>query len=244
MPSMWRIKPGTEASRSGRPGRSTRALGEAKGLHDAISHSLTPTNRIAVWHPNPDSGHTYRIRAVRVRLGAREPEKLMDLARHRRQFTEGRLSLHLSPATASGQPAETNLLPTVLLLTPKESEQNQDGWVRFDVAAQRLTLPANGVFVVAEGLTTSPEEQFIRHRTLIRPADGKTPLEDLNAQNRKSNGKGTTVFLYEEVQTAGGGPGRLVRTDQFPAIAHRTTDNPAQCQSWLWWLERPGGRLA
>ena len=78
MPSMWRIKPGTEASRSGRPGRSTRALGEAKGLHDAISHSLTPTNRIAVWHPNPDSGHTYRIRAVRVRLGAREPEKLMD----------------------------------------------------------------------------------------------------------------------------------------------------------------------
>ena len=211
-----------------------RAPGEAKGLHDALAMSLTPTSRLAVWHPNPDSARTYRIRAVRVRLGSRMPENMTDLARQRRRFLAGRLALRLSPATAAGAPTDRNLLATPLLLTPEESARHAHGWVRFDVADQRLTVPAGGLFVVAEGLTSGDDEQFVNHRSLVRPADGKTPLEDLSPTNRRANGKGTTVFLYEEIQPAGGGASRLISSHHFPAVAHRTVSTPGECRTWRW----------
>lgn len=217
-----------------------RAPGEAQGLNDAIAWSLTPTERLAVWYALPDSGHAYRVRAVRVRLGSRMPTSMVDLARHRRNFTEGRLALRLSPATPAGTPAETNLLAAPLLLTAEAPEQQRDGWVRFDVADQRLVLPVQGVFVIAEGLT-QPDEQFVRSRVLIRPVDGRTPPEDVTRQNRRPAGKSTPIFQYEEVQPAGGGASRLVLSNAFPAVAHRSVRTAAECQSWQWRTGPRGG---
>lgn len=211
-----------------------RAPGEAKGLRDAVSSSLGPGQQLAVWHPAPDSSHTYRIRAVRVRLGSRNPQNVADLARHRRNFRDGRLVVRLSAATATGQPADANLLAAPLLLTPPQSEDAEQGWVRFEVSDQRLILPAQGLFVVAQGLTTAPEEQFIRHRMLVHPADGNTPPQDLGPATRNANGKGTEVFLYEEVQRAGAKETQLIPSANFPAIAHRSVATAAECRSWQW----------
>ena len=211
-----------------------RAPGVAKGLSDAVSSSLGPGQQVAVWHPAPDSGHAYRIRAVRVRLGARFPLNMVDLVHARRNFLAGRLAVRLSAATATGQPGEANLLAAPLLLTPAQSEGQEQGWVRFDVHEQRLLMPTAGLFVVAQGLTTAPEEQFIRHRFLVRPADGKTPPEDLGPANRKPKGKGTAVFLYEEIQPTGTTATQLVPSANFPAIAHRSVATPAECRSWQW----------
>jgi hypothetical protein len=211
-----------------------RAPGEASGLRDAVSSSLRPGQQLAVWHPTPNSGHAYRIRAVRARLGSRNTKNVADLARHRRNFLDGRLALRLSVATATGQPADTNLLVAPLLLTPALSEGLEQGWVRFEVSDQRLMLPAPGLFVVAQGLTTAPDEQFIRHRTLMHPADRETPPQDLEPANHKASGKGPEVFLYEEIQLAGTKERRLVPSANFPAIAHRSVATPAECRSWQW----------
>lgn len=211
-----------------------RAPGQAQGLQDAFAQSLTPTRRVAVWLPTPDSARSYRIRAVRVRLGAGLPDNLTDFIRRQRRFHEGRLALHLSSATASGAPADADLLSAPLLLTPAASARHERGWLRFDVAEQHLIIPAAGVFIVAEGLTTSPDEQFVKHRSLLRRPDGRQPLEDYDSKKTTSNGKGTQVFLYEEIQPAGGGPTRLVPSDEFPALAHRTVGTAADCRSWRW----------
>ena len=212
-----------------------RAPGTARGLHDAYASSITPGRQVAVWHPTPDSGRTYRIRAVRVRLGARLPDGPTDLLGARRVFDEGCLGLRLSPATPTGEPAETNLLPALLLLTPAAAARHAHGWVRFDVQEQRLVLPATGVFVVAQGLPTPNGDQYVRSRTLVREPNGRTPPEDLSSHNRRPNGKGTSVFLYEEVQPAGGGAPRLVPTHAFPAVAIRSLAPADEARSWQWY---------
>ena len=209
-----------------------RAPGEAKGLHDVVSNSLGPGEQVAVWHPNPDSAHLYRIQAVRVRLGSRFPESLAGFVSHRRNFREGRLALRLSAATATGQPAVANLLAAPLLLAPAQSEELDHGWVRFDVSEQRVVLPAKGLFVVAEGLTASPADTFIRRRTLVHPADAKKPPEDYKPAFRNGKGTSTRTYMYEEIQTAGEQGSRLVPSSYFPAVAHRTVAAPAECRSW------------
>lgn len=210
------------------------APGMARGLHDAFARSIAPGHQIAVWHPNPDSTHTYRIRAVRVRLGSRLPDGPADLLRARRTFGEGRLALRLSPATTAGSPAETNLLPVPLVLTPAGAEQHDHGWVRFDVSARHLTLPATGVFVVAAGLPTNEGDQFVRTRILVRPLDGQHPPEDLTRANMHTSGKGSEIFQYEEIQPAGGGATRLLPTNEFPAVAQRSLGAGVAPQSWYW----------
>jgi hypothetical protein len=206
-----------------------RAPGEAQGLFSRFSTvSMTPGRRVAVWHPAPDSGRRYLVRAVRVRLGSRLPEHAAQLAQARRQFAEGGLALRMAPATAAGAPADTNLLASPLQLTPALSAQQQNGWVRFDVAGQRVLLPARGAFVVVEGLP-SPGEQVGRTRLLLHPPDGKHPPEDYTYAK---GAKPTEVFSYTEMQVPGSQAIRLVRNSDYPAIGQRQVAEPAEGRTW------------
>ncbi len=216
-----------------------RAPGEAKGLHDALAHSLAPGDRRAVWHPHPDSAHAYRIRAVRVRLGSRLPATMSEFMQRRRRFPEGRLELRLSPATATGAPAETNLLAAPIVITPEASNGHEQGWLRFEVAEQRLLLPAGGLFVVATGLTTNPNERLVRHRMLTKQVKDNKPPRDLDHGTIKP-GSSARVYSYEEIQPAGGSSARLVPSGNFPAIAHRGVESAAECRSWQWFKGRSG----
>ncbi|WP_460503243.1 hypothetical protein, partial [Hymenobacter agri] len=141
--------------------------------------------------------------------------------------------------TPAGEPADTNLLPAALLLTPALAAQHAHGWVRLDVSALHLVLPTAGVFVVAQGLPTPNGDQFVRSRTLVRKPDGQTPPEDLSPQNHRPNGKGTPIFLYEEVQPAGGGTSRLVPSHAFPAVAFRSLAPADAARSWQWLRSGP-----
>lgn len=207
-----------------------RTPGKAKGLRDAYSGSLRPGRQLAVWHSNPDSTRTYLIRAIRVRLGARMPETPADILRERRTFSEGRLALRLSAATATGSPAETNLLLVPLLLTPALASQHAKGWVRFDLSAQHLVLAPAGVFVVAKGLPTLDSEQLVRTRRLAHKPAGTTPPDDVVLPVRGQ--KPIPFFQYEEIQPAGSPPVRLVALADFPAIGHHTTGPGARPHSW------------
>ncbi|TYZ06885.1 hypothetical protein FY528_16560 [Hymenobacter lutimineralis] len=214
--------------------RLLRPPGESRGLYTSFGHKLLPTSRVAVWHGPPDSTRTYRVRAVRVRLGARTPEKASGLFEARRNFQEGRVALWLSPGTRTLAPDATrNLLAQKLLLTPDNAGEKK-GWLRFDVADQRVVVPAQGLFIVAEGLTTHPQETYVRRRMLVQPLDGKTPPQDLNLQNPKlKKGDGVRVYSYAEVAPPSGPP-RLAAESLFPTLAYRMVEEPGQCQSWVW----------
>lgn len=214
-----------------------RAPGEAKGMFSRFSTvSMPPSRQVAVWHPTPDSGRRYLVRAVRVRLGSRMPEKAMQLTQARRQFAEGSLALRLAPATPAGAPAEINLLASSLLLTPALSGQQQDGWVRFDVVGQGVELPPRGVFVVAEGLP-NPGEEFVRTRILLHPPDGQHPLEDYTPVK---GAKPVEIFSYTEVQAPDQPATRLVLASEYPAIGQRQVAAPAECRSWQQAVLVPG----
>ncbi|WP_141106520.1 hypothetical protein [Hymenobacter gelipurpurascens] len=171
------------------------------------------------------------VRAVRLRLGSRLPEGFADLPKHRRNFSEGGLRIQLCSGTLATGPMEQQLLTNPLLLTPAAAE-NRTGWLRLDVAAQHLVLPAQGCFVIAEG-TAGPQETFVRRRSLVRPPDGQQPPEDfLFSKHDRPTGKGTRVFRYEELQQADGTL-RLAATNLFPALAYLVVAAPSACHSWL-----------
>ncbi|MGI4875153.1 MAG: hypothetical protein ACRYFX_28695 [Janthinobacterium lividum] len=216
-----------------------RTPGEAKGLFsNFMAQDMTPTHRVAVWHPAPDSSRRYLVRTVRVRLGSRAPENPIELTQARRQFAEGYLALWLAPATATGAPADTNLLPAPLLLTPEVSARNKHGWVSFDVAAQQVKLPLGGAFVVAEGFA-NPSEHFVRSRLLLHPIDGKHPPEDYVY---KKGGKSVSFYSYQEVRTDGSPSTRLVPNNAYPALLQLRVAPPAESRLWVCGLHLPDKR--
>ncbi|MBG8552527.1 hypothetical protein I5L79_03165 [Hymenobacter sp. BT594] len=214
--------------------RLLSAPGETRGLYTSFGHELLPTSRVAVWHGPPDSTRTYLVRAVRVRLGSRMPEKASGLFETRRNFQEGRVHLWLSPGTRAQAPeAAQNLLAQKLLLTPDNAGEKK-GWLRFDVAAQRVVVPAQGLFIIAEGLTTQPQETYVRRRILVRPLDGQTPPEDLDLHHPKlKKGESVRTYSYVEVSQPSGSQ-RLAATGLFPTLAFRMVEGSGQCQSWVW----------
>ncbi|RSK32504.1 hypothetical protein [Hymenobacter metallilatus] len=211
--------------------RTLRAPGETKGLHTAFGRELTPGRAVAVWHGPPDTTRVYVVRAVRLQLGSRMPEAVHDLPKHRRNLPEGRLHLWLSPGTmTTGPVASQNLLPQKLLLTAETATQEK-GWIRFEVADQRLVLPTRGLFVVAEGLPTTDTETFVRQRVLTAPYDGHTPPQDLDFRKIKP-GQSARSYRYVEMLRSDGSA-RLVPSSSFPALAYRLVATAAECHSWL-----------
>ncbi|QIX62332.1 hypothetical protein HER32_14550 [Hymenobacter sp. BT18] len=214
--------------------RLLSAPGETRGLYTSFGHKLLPTSRVAVWHGPPDTAHTYLVRAVRVRLGSRMPEKASGMFAARRNFQEGRVALWLSPGARAQAPTDAqSLLAQKLLLTPDNAGEKK-GWLRFDVADQRVVVPAQGLFIVAEGLTTHPKETYVRRHWLSHPLNSKSVPQELDLQNPKlRKGEGARVYFYAEVASSAGAS-RLVAESLFPTLAYRMVENPGQCQSWVW----------
>lgn len=212
------------------PVQILRAPGETKGLQTAFGREVPPGRAVAVWHGPPDTTQAYVVRAIRVKLGTRIPEAPEDLPKHRRNLPEGRLRLWLSPGTlTTGPEASRNLLREKLLLTAETAERK--GWIRIDVADQQLVLPRSGAFVVVEGLPTTDEETFVRHRILANPYTTTTQPKDLDFQKIQP-GKNVRSYLYEEIRQADGSL-RLVSTHSFPTVAYRLVKLPTECHSWL-----------
>ena len=216
-----------------------QAPGETKGIQTAFGRELTPTTAVAVWHGPPDTSRVYVVRAMRVHLGSRFPKSAKELPKARRNFSEGTIRLWLSPGSPSGGPRpDQNLLAAPLLLTAETPAPK--GWVRFEVADQRLVLPAQGLFVVAEGEPVGAET-YVRTRSLVRPLNGKTSPEDVDFTKIRP-GKGVTVFRYVELRRPDGTV-RLAAVSEFPSLAHRLTERSADCYTWVRRLKHPDNSL-
>jgi hypothetical protein len=199
--------------------------GHARWPHDAYSNNLTPGLAAAVQFVPADTAHRYRVRAIRLRLGSRFPENAAGLSQERRHFDHGRLRVRMLAVGAPG-PAEQDLLPP-LLITPVLSAQHRHGWLRLDVSAANVLVPAAGLFVAAEGLTTQDAERLLRARRVLYSKQGGPPV-DYDPQKHGPRG----TISYQEVEPADSvGVKRLIRSTSYPALGHRSTTD-ADCRSW------------
>ncbi|RAK63917.1 hypothetical protein [Hymenobacter edaphi] len=210
-----------------------RAPGKARWPYDAFANSLTPTEQVAMLYRPADATRSYRIRAVRLRLGSRAPQGPADLLRDLRRFPEGRLQVQLLAPGPDGAPA-TALLPASWEITPALSEEHEGGWLRLPVADAELRLPAAGVFIVANGLTGSAAETFVRNRTLLYRKHNPTAAPEFDPQKLKGSAPSTRVNSYVEVQPAATEATRLVLRHEFPALAQLTAPSFGACYAWAY----------
>lgn len=208
-----------------------RGDGKARWPEDAFANSLTPIDQVAMLYRPADPARSYRIRAVRIRLGSRAPQGPADLLRDLRRFPEGRLQVQLLAPGTDGAPG-TALLPSAWEITPALSEEHEGGWLRLPVADAELRLPVAGVFIVASGLTGSARETYVRNRTLVYQKHSPTAAPDFELQQVQRADQLTRVNLYVEIKPAAGGAARLVPRHEFPAVARFTASSFGSCYSW------------
>lgn len=115
---------------------------------------LLPGQRCVVWLPAPDSGRLYTLTALLLPL-------------HQR-FTAGRLQINLHSRGTGPALLGPALLSQPLLLGPPDSIPRKRTQVRLELRALRVQLPAAGVYVVLDGLPTTPNETFIRYASVQR----------------------------------------------------------------------------
>lgn len=207
-----------------------RYAGKSRWPYDAFARSLVPGEQVAVFYRPADSTRQYRIRAVRVRLGHRAPNSMAEAFGPRRHFVAGRLRVSLRLPGAAGTPAGSAVAPA-WIITPDQSKTHQDGWLRLALPTDApLLLPAAGVFVVATGLTDSDTETMARLRTLQYQKRHPEAAPDFDPK-KQSSGR---INLYTEVKADSAAPSRLVKLDDYPAVAQRTAPDNDTGHSWLY----------
>lgn len=120
-------------------------LAAAPGPELAI-RALTPGVRMAVLHTPPAGPHEYDLTSIRILVS-----KSGNLS------NTGMLLVSLMlPDSSTHAPSSRALLPAPIAVTDREVRRAKNGVLTLDVRAYHLTMPAAGVFVVAEGATKPP----------------------------------------------------------------------------------------
>lgn len=113
---------------------------------DIPVNSLRPGRKTAVLHLPPAGAHEYDLTGIRVLVS----EKY-------NMSSTGILLVNLMlPDSSTHAPSTRALLPTPIVITDREVRRAKDGVLTLDVRAHHITLPASGVYVVAEGAPEPP----------------------------------------------------------------------------------------
>lgn len=120
-------------------------LASAPG-QDIPARVLSPGVRIAVLHTPPAGAHEYDLTDIRILVS-----KQANLS------NTGMLLVNLVlPDSSTHAPSIRALLPAPIAITDREVRRAKNGVLTLDVRAYHLTMPAAGVFVVAEGAPKPP----------------------------------------------------------------------------------------
>lgn len=107
---------------------------------------FSPGVKIAVLHRPPAGPHEYDLTAIRLLVS-----KQGNLS------NTGLLLINLMvPDSSTKAPSQRALLPAPIAVTDREVRRAKNGVLTLDVRAYHLTMPAAGVFVVAEGAPKPP----------------------------------------------------------------------------------------
>lgn len=113
---------------------------------DISIRSLLPGLKMAVLHTPPAATHEYDLTGIRVLVS-----KKYNLS------NTGMLLVNLMlPDSSTHAPSTRALLPAPLAVTDHQVRRAKNGVLTLDVRPYHLTLPASGVFVVAEGAPEPP----------------------------------------------------------------------------------------
>ena len=130
---------------------------------DVVSLSLTPDRKFAVFHVPPSHSHEYDLTGIRVLV-----------SKQYNRSNTGRLLLNLAlPDSSTHAPSARLLLPTPIAVTDREVRRAQNGVLTLDVRAYHLTMPATGLFVVAEG-APEPPYRYLGDTTFADGGFGKS----------------------------------------------------------------------
>ena len=120
-------------------------LASAPGPELAI-RALSPGVRIAVLHTPPAGPHEYDLTGIRILV-----------SKQYNQSNTGMLLVNLMrPDSSTHAPSTRALLPAPIAVTDREVRRAKNGVLTLDVRAYHLTMPATGIFVVAEGAPKPP----------------------------------------------------------------------------------------
>ena len=122
------------------------------GKYAAGARPMAPGVRCAVWLPSPDSTQLFRLTSLTIPLHARFQVGHLKVSLHRR-----------------GQGAEllgSALLAQPFIITSPDSIPRRRTQLRLNLRPAQLELPADGVYVVFEGLPTHSDEVFVKHRVV------------------------------------------------------------------------------
>ena len=113
---------------------------------DMPGRSHWPQVRTAVFYAPPSGPHEYDLAGIRVLV-----------SKQYNRSSTGLLLVNLVlPDDSAHGPSTRELLPAPIAITDREVRRAKDGVLTLDVRAHRLTLPATGIFVVAEGAPEPP----------------------------------------------------------------------------------------
>lgn len=126
---------------------STRVLtlAAAPGPDLAI-RALTPGVKMAVLHLPPAGTHEYDLTGIRIMV-----------SKQYNMSNTGMLLVNVVlPDSSTHAPSTRALLPAPIAVTDREVRRAKNGVLTLDVRAYHLTMPAAGLFVVAEGTPKPP----------------------------------------------------------------------------------------
>ena len=171
---------------------------------DLPLRSLSPGHKVAVFYAPPSREHEYDVKALRLLVSDQ----------YNRSSTGLLLVNFVLPDSSTHAPSGRTLLPNPLLLTDREVRRAKQGAFVFDVSAYRITMPAGGLFIVAEGI---PKPPFVyAGDTLVRTS-------------KNSPGPWVYVKLKRPV-TGGTAKLKVVNATEFVSLRDvRTTTEP---QTW------------
>lgn len=177
---------------------------------DLPLRSLSPGRKVAVFYSPPSREHEYDVKALRLLVS--DKHNLSSTGQLRVTF--------VLPDSSTHAPSTRTLLPSPLLVTDREVRRTKEGAFVFDVSAYHITMPAGGLFIVAEGI---PEPPFVyAGDTLVRTS---------------KYSPGPSVYVKLKRPAAGGGAKlKVVNATDFISLRDvRTTTQP---QTWDYWPQK------
>lgn len=131
-------------------------LATAPGAEIPI-RAMSPSKKTAVYYVPPSTQHEYDINSIRILVS-----KADNLS------NTGRLLIDIVlPDSVTGAPSNRRLLPFPIAVTDREVRRAKAGVLSLDVRAYRITMPRNGLFVVAQG-SPEPPYQYVGDTLLAR----------------------------------------------------------------------------
>ena len=172
-----------------------------------------PKIRSAVFYAPPAGSHDYDLIGIRVLVSKQ----------YNRSNTGVLLLSLMLPDSSTHGPSARALLPAPIAVTDREVRRAKNGVLELDIRSHQLTLPAKGLFVVAEG-APEPPYRYLGDTIFAERSLGKSAVPSVHVRlvNPANPGKQRIINAMDFISV------RSIRTTARP----QTWDYNNRAQAW------------